>query len=387
MNNKTRDVVVTVWYFIIIIGMFLICLLKSPDDISISERRKLAQFPRLEWDKIVFGENADEEDSVDVGELLIQYTKDFEKYTQDQFPARDVFRKIKAFSVYNIFRQKDNNDIYIVDGQVAKYNDKLDEKLVKLWADKMNKLYTNYLEGMNVYYSVVPDKNYFIAEENGYPHIDYDKMMSILKENMNGEMNYIDVMNELNIDDYYTTDTHWRQENLSNIMNKFSSEMNFNIDNNYTQNVIDGFYGVYYGQSALPIDSEKMIYLTNSAINNAIVKILNEETFALEDTKIYDEENFKNNDPYDIFLDGAEALIVIENNEAKTDKELIIFRDSFGSSLSPLFVEGYKKVTIVDLRYIATPLLEEFVHFNGNEDVLIINCTDVINNSSTLMVY
>ena len=37
---------------------------------------------------------------------------------------------------------------------------------------------------MNVYYSVVPDKNYFIAEKNGYPSMDYDKLLSLMKENI-----------------------------------------------------------------------------------------------------------------------------------------------------------------------------------------------------------
>ena len=63
---------------------------------------------------------------------------------------------------------------------------------------------------------------------------------------------------------------------------------------------------------------------------------------------------FNNDDPYDLFLSGPEMLIEIENDKAITDKELIIFRDSFGSSLSPLLVSAYKKVIIVDLRYIAS---------------------------------
>lgn len=163
--------------------------------------------------------------------------------------------------------------------------------------------------------------------------------------------------------------------------------MNFKIVSKLTENELDNFYGNYYGQAALPIDSEKLIYLTNDIINSCKVKILNEETFEFEESEVYNLEAYKGIDPYDIFLSGAKPLIVIENDNAETDKELIIFRDSFGSSLAPLLIEGYKKITLIDLRYIATPLLtEELVEFKSGQDVLIINYTDVLNNSTTLKV-
>ena len=72
-------------------------------------------------------------------------------------------------------------------------------------------------------------------------------------------------------------------------------------------------------------------------------------------------------------------LITIENPNAKTDKELYIFRDSYGSSLAPLLVDGYKKITVIDLRYIASPLLPNYIDFKEGSDALIINCIDVIN--------
>ena len=40
--------------------------------------------------------------------------------------------------------------------------------------------------------------------------------------------------------------------------------------------------------------------------------------------------------PYDLFLGGPKALLRIENPAANNDRTLIVFRDSFGSSLVPL---------------------------------------------------
>ena len=87
--------------------------------------------------------------------------------------------------------------------------------------------------------------------------------------------------------------------------------------------------------------------------------------------------------PYEMFLGGSLSLITIENDKAKTEKELVIFRDSFGSAIAPLFVEGYRKITVVDIRYIHPNLLEKYIEFN-NQDVLFLYSTSILNNSETI---
>lgn len=371
MSDKIKNIVVTVTFFVIIFGLFIVNIVKEPEEISKSERRKLAQFPKISVENIM---NA-------------KFMSDFETYTLDQFPLRDKIRTIKAFAMYNIFNQSDNNGIYIVDGQVSKYSNKMNEAEINDNVNKLNKLYDKFLKNMNVYYSIVPDKNYYIAEENGYPHIDYTRFENLITNNMNKNMQYINILNVLNKDDYYTTDTHWRQEKIGKVVDELASKMDFKTTNNYEQKVLDNFYGVYYGQSALPIDSEKLIYLTNSTLENATVYSLNEKNLKMEETKVYVESDYYNNDPYDIFLGGAKPLITIENKNSQTDKQLYIFRDSYGSSLSPLLLEGYSKITIIDLRYIATPLFKDYITFEENSDALIILCTDVLGTGGILKVF
>ena len=112
-------------------------------------------------------------------------------------------------------------------------------------------------------------------------------------------------------------------------------------------------------------------------------------TGEMYETQIYDEEDFKNVDPYDIFLEGAKPFFVIENEAATSDKELIIYRDSFGSSLIPLLVPGYKKITVVDLRYVANIMIDQLklIEYKEGTDVLFLYSTEVLNNSSILKVF
>ena len=84
-----------------------------------------------------------------------------------------------------------------------------------------------------------------------------------------------------------------------------------------------------------------------------------------------------------MFLSGSVSLLTIENPAAQTDRELIIFRDSFGSSIAPLLVQGYKTVTLVDIRYLSPAMLGRFIDFHG-QDVLFLYSTLVLNNGQSL---
>ena len=378
MNDRIKDIITVALFGITVIGIFIVSIIKSPTEISISERRLLAQFPEITWDSITKKKIKPTDKDT--------FMESFEKYALDQFIARDTFRGIKARVLFNVYNQKDNNNIYLVNGQVSKPYNNLNKVSIVDAARKFNKLYDQYLSEMNVYYSIIPDKNYFLAEKNGYPAVDYKAFESYLVSNMKDKMKYISIFDVLNVDDYYATDIHWRQEKIAKVVNKLGQKMGFESGVDYETNSKYPFYGVYYGQSALPIEGEELIYLTNKMLENVKVYELNEKTLKMEESQIYDEKDFENVDPYDIFLGGPRPLFVIENEAAKTDKELILFRDSFGSSLAPLLVENYKKITIIDLRYIGSPLLKDYVEFEAGSDTLIIYCTDVLNSSSTIKV-
>ena len=97
-------------------------------------------------------------------------------------------------------------------------------------------------------------------------------------------------------------------------------------------------------------------------------------------TKIYDYDKLKLLDKYDKYLSGASSIIDIVNPTSNSNKELIVFRDSYGSSLIPLLIEGYKKITVIDIRYVSSKILSNYIKFN-NQDVLFMYSILTINNS------
>ncbi|MDD3400529.1 MAG: DHHW family protein [Eubacteriales bacterium] len=338
------------------------CILKPADALSVAERRTLKQFPTLKWNDLILGE----------------WMEDFDSYTLDQFPIRQQLRTVKAWVSYNLLGQMDNNGIYLADGSVGKLEYPLKENSIIKAADKLNAIRDKYLDGCKVYYAIIPDKNYYIAAQNGYPSMDYVRLEELFDGRITG-MQKIALWDCLDIWDYYTTDTHWRQERLERVVNRLAQAMDFELGSGYEQETLTPFYGVYYGQAALPLEPDAINYLHNSTIDEATV--YNFETG--KSGGVYDIEKFEGMDGYDVFLSGACPLLTIENPNAKTDKELIIFRDSFGSSLAPLMIDGYKKITLVDIRYIVSDYVGQFIQF-GNQDVLFLYSTLILNSSDTL---
>ncbi|MEG1805230.1 MAG: DHHW family protein [Clostridia bacterium] len=370
MKDKVKYIVIITLFALIIGGFFVLNLILPDKDISYDERRPLQQFPKITWEQVE----------------STKFMTNFDKYSLDQFAFRDSWRSIKAFWLYNVFQQKDNNGVYQVDGNVSKLQYPLKEQSIVNATKKFNKIMQKYFPDANVFYSLIPDKNYFMAKPNGYLDLDYDKLQELLAEGLDENMTYINILGDLKADDYYLTDHHWSQDKIVDVAKTIAKDMGFisAIENlTYDKNTIDGFKGVYGGQYPLPLDPESLVYLTNDLMKNWTVKVMDSKLNMVE-SSIYAVDKFTGTDPYDVFLHGATPLVTIENKNNTSGKELFVFRDSFSSSLAPLLVEGYSKVTLIDIRYIGAEFLGDYVDFGKGNDVLFIYGTAVLNESAML---
>lgn len=345
------------------------------EEYSGAERRKLAQAPELSVQSLLAENKYNRDGSI---KEKLSYMTLFEDYSLDQFPMRDGFRQIKALFHYNVMRQKDNNDIYIVGDQAAKMLYPLNETMVKGNLSVFDYIQKNYLlkNQCKSFMAVVPDKGFYLAENNGYLSLDYDRMFSLVQEGMPWAT-HIDLTQSLEIADYYATDTHWRQECILPAAQTISQALGVTPPQqaDFTQEqVSDRFYGVYYGQAALPMNPEPMYLLRSDLLEGCRVFDVQTKSY----TPVYDMEKLSGKDPYDVFLSGAKAVLRIENPNAATKKNLIVIRDSFGSSMVPLLVQDYATVTVVDLRYVDYRMLEQFVNFRGAQVLFLFN-TQVLN--------
>ncbi len=367
MKNK-KSVFTVVLFAVILLSVSLACILKPADAFSDAERRELAGLPEISIESIISGE----------------FTGKFEAYTADQFPLRDRLRGFKALINKYVFAKKDTNDLFTADGHVSKLDGELNAAMLDHAAERFSYLQKTYLKDTDakVYLSIVPDKNYLLAKPNGYTSLDYELLVSQMLSRVE-DMEYIDVFPLLDLEDYYTTDTHWRQENITDIAAYIATQMGTDAEATYNVNKLDNpFYGVYAGQLPLAIAPDTIYYLTNPVLDDC--KVTHYDTGKPVEDVLYNMEKAYGKDPYEMFLSGTTALVTIENPNATEKRELVLFRDSFGSSLAPLLAQGYSKITVVDIRYIQSSFVGNFVDFENADDVLFMYSTSLLNNALAL---
>ncbi len=343
------------------IGAFsLLSFFVPKDEYSLWERRNLTKFPTLSVETVMNG----------------SFMANFEEYATDSFSFRNAFRRVRAMWDNYVFLKNDTNDLYIKDGYISKVEYPFKKDSVENAVSRFEFVCEKYLSESNqVYFSIIPDKNYFTSGDK-YLSINYNDFTEYMRESF-GRAEYIDIFNILALEDYYKTDTHWRQECLVDVAEKLCSEMGADFTDNFTvQTLGRDFYGVYYGQSAMPVKPDEIKYLTSDIIDNCTVYDYEHS----KESNVYDMEKAAGNDPYEMFLSGPISLMEINNPSAKTERELVIFRDSFGSAIAPLLAEGYSKITLVDIRYISSNYIGQLVDFE-DADVLFLYSTLVLNNS------
>lgn len=355
---KVKNIITTILSAAFLLGVSAWCVFGETPNYSDSERRVLKEFPEVTTESIMSGE----------------FAKKFEEYSVDRFPMRDTWRTVKAYVKTGLFLQKDNNKIFTADEHISKLEYPMNQEMLDYAVKLFDKINSKYLEDNKVYLAVVPDKNRFLAKENGYLSIDYDALSMYMKENMD-YATYIEIADLLEANDYYYTDTHWRQDKIVDVAERIATQMGADVTESYTTNTLKiPFNGVYVGQSALCVEPDTIEYLTSETL----------EQVKVEGAKaVYDMSKATGKDPYEMFLSGNQPIVKMSNPELGNGKRLIIFRDSFGSSIAPLFAKGYEEITLIDLRYISSDMLSQYVDF-GSADVLFLYSTLLLNNSLAL---
>ncbi len=292
---------------------------------------------------------------------------------------------------------------YVSDGSIVAVSPPLDEKSVLRATDRFAYLHDTWLapNDMHIFVAVVPDKSYYMPDKKGRGQMDYAAMYDMVY----GAMDYaspIHIADCLDKDAYYSTDSHWRQECLLPVAERITDAMLHGTDTGSsgafaaaayeTKTAADSFTGSYADavteaaawekKQFSQVKPDTIFYLTNEILEQASVYIYDTGTTS----GIYSEEKLHSRNPYDFFLSGPVALMRIENPAAETDRKLIAFRDSYGSSLLPLLVPFYREILVADIRYTMSGRLGEFVDFASyrGADALFLYSTTLLNRSISL---
>jgi hypothetical protein len=282
-------------------------------------------------------------------------------------------------------------EVFVTDGYLSEVIYPIKDNMVNYAVTLIESIYNTYLADGNhrVVVSVVPDKN--IALHEAYYETDpafsdalllpYADISQIVREGTKSFALYHDIMSTLSLSSYYYTDMHWRQEYLTetaaSIHDAFGLPLEFQaVAEPFTAHPFIGSYT----EDALMADAEvdTLYYVMNETLEQ--VRVTDYVNGIPQEGVLYNTDITADQKTYDLFLSGPMPLQVLESPLAKTDRELIIFRDSFGSSLAPLLMRDYEKITLIDTRYIVPAMLGEYVDFEG-ADVLMAYSSLILNDA------
>ena len=166
MQDNIKNKVVVILFGIIIYGFFFLNLVTPDKKSSVSERRKLEQFPKVSLKAIIKGD----------------FFKKFDNYSMDQFYQREKFRKLKIKTDMLVLGNYNNMQIdkdYIYEALYP-----LNENSVNNLVSKINNIIDLYLDDTNkVYYYLIPDKGYYI---NNSLKLDYQKQNEVIETGVLG---------------------------------------------------------------------------------------------------------------------------------------------------------------------------------------------------------
>ena len=372
-------------FIAVLAGFFILNLVIDTPAILESERRPPASFPKLTAKSFA-------DDS---------FMKGFDEWAQDGFTFRENLRTLRAIMVFHVFQQTDKEGLYIGDTGIGQFR-KIDEQAWRQTIGKVNRMAERLQDGsreFNMYIAVIPDKSLYAGRF--LPGYDAGTARRLIEEELSPAITAIDLHDSLSAGDFYRTDLHWSQPMTGDVMDELGSAMGFESilkadSTGNSVNIAGEFRGAYAGQIALPIEPDAIEYVINEYIESAGTSYLDPKTQAFQPGEMYYHEALtRGGDPYDFFLNGPQPLIVLESHQGESavsddgrpvGRTLYLFRDSFGSSLGPLFLGAYDRVVLIDLRYIDSRILPEFVDFEPGSDVLFLYSSQIFGSPGTMLV-
>jgi len=392
--EKTRNLITMLVFLALTFGLFLGFFLLPNNEFSQTERRSMANLPgaRLHASASNNGFEGNWWRYFNSNALM----EDIEVFMQDHFPFREQFRTSNAVMNHWVLQIRDSNGNFFSNGHLAQLNYELDERAInnnaRIFANMMRELFPNN----NIFYSVIPDKNYFLAAPNGFLHLDYDELMRIIHSHMGEYAEYVDLFEIMSLDDFYRTDIHWRQENLFPVARALAERMGVDLPdpNDFTEYRLPGFRGSWHGAAALPIRPDELVYMASRYTRGVIVNTFDMRRDVMDFVPyislggvrhplvVHDRTIFHSPyslDGYDLFLAGVQAVMTIDNPYATTDRELIMFRDSFGSNLAPLLIGSYSRITLIDPRLVNHRIIPQIIDIHDNMDVLFLYSSTMFN--------
>ncbi len=355
MKNLYKKIMVAL-FAVFLTGMPILTLVfLSPEEKTFSENenRYLAGFPEYNFESYKNEE----------------FMEGFDDWISDRFFGREDWIVMKNTS-NKLLGKTENNGVFVNNGMMMQKWDGYDEAVYQKNLDAINGFLERHGE-IPTYFMLVPNAQEIYKEnvpkfaEIGDQKEFIEKFYGSLK-NITGTIDVYSVL-AANKDSYiyYRTDHHWTSYGAYLAYIAAGKELGYegiNLDKFSVEHASNSFKGTLYSRtldSSVKLDTMDYYTLTDNE-PEVMVSVFDEYdsktgniTFKEYDS-MYFREYLDTKDKYSSFLGQNSPIVTVENENAKSDKSLLIIKDSYAHSIVPFLTKEYKKVTMLDLRYIRT---------------------------------
>lgn len=350
MKNKIN--LITIIAATLVVVLLMTAFFALPDKaISQKENRILAQLPKFSASNLFSGE----------------YTADLAKYISDQFPLRDGFISVKAYSELIMGKGENNGVIYAKNNTLIS-RDKITENRLQ---DNISAIKDfEKATGTKVCLGILPRSVDVFSEylPGTYPSeqdgVLWQELYETAKSTGVATPNLYDKLCESN--HYYRTDHHYNVFGAYETYCLLGEELGYkpyDADFFKTETVSEDFCGTSMRASGFYLSKKDQICLMRYGSDDSY-----SITADGKDIELYDLSKLDTADQYSVFLGGNHARVDIKNGESRP--KLLVIRDSFADSLAPFLALHYDLI-MIDLRYY-TDNVQKIVAKEGVTRVLIL---------------
>ena len=380
-------------FFILIIVLPLILLLSKKQTVSELENRTLTTFPKASL----------------TGIFDRSYMNGFERYFSDHFPGR--VKWIEAKTRVELAIGKDQiNGVYVTPERLIQQIDRKEKSITDRSVEAMLAFSRKYPE-TEPYLMLVPTAEQIYRDQISLNVPVFDQKLYIEDvykslhgnttagssqnsvdkriENPSGAVSGIDVYTPLNAAKsdyiYYKTDHHWTSAGAYAAYSAAGRRLGFqpvlkdkfNIDH-----AAHNFLGTLFSKTLYTRSDEDIIDLYTYPSGPQVTSVtLRDGNKVQEADSIFFREWLRKKDKYSVFLDTNHAVVDIKT-DAKPEKRLLVFKDSYANSMMQFLSLHYSRITMVDLRYLNEPYTKYVKPEEYDQTLFLYNVDSMLNDDS-----
>lgn len=363
MNKTFAKVIICLWVLLVILNVVL-----PKTDFSESENRYLATFPTFSQKSLVNG----------------TFMQKVDEYINDHFIGRDTWITAKSKMEY-LLGKRENNGVFICHDQ-----------LIEDLAEPTEKIVTANIAGLKHYADLFGKPTYILVapsaasiQADRLPSFatgwDQKQFLTDLSEELKGQVTAVNVYDTLcaHKDEYiyYRTDHHWTTDGAFLAYQQLCAAMGITPSayaDFQVETISTDFNGTLYSKSGVRnVTPDTIKSYKIGGVNRYTITSGSEVT---EYDTIYFPEFLEKKDKYPYFLNGNQPIVTIDT-QSTSGKKLLMFKDSYAHCLTPMLLQAYSEITLVDLRYVNTNI-QNLINIQEYDETLFLYSMDVFTHQS-----